>query len=52
MIWRLLGFAFNAALMAVLLLSVPQDVNITSIECAPIDSATCSRARSIAVFIL
>jgi len=40
---RLVGFAFSAAAMAVLLLSVPHEVKITSREGAPISSATCSR---------
>jgi hypothetical protein len=41
---RLVGLAFRAAAMAVLLLSVAQEVKITSREGAPISSATCSRA--------
>ena len=44
---RLAGFAFSAAAMAALLLSVAHEVKITSIGCAPINSATCSRAVSI-----
>jgi hypothetical protein len=43
---RLVGFAFRAAAMAVLLLSVAQEVKITSREGALISSATCSRAVS------
>jgi hypothetical protein len=43
---RLVGLAFRAAAMAVLLLSVAQEVKITSREGAPISSATCSRAVS------
>ena len=42
----LAGFAFSAAAMAELLLSVAQEVKITSREGAPISSATCSRAVS------
>ena len=40
----LVGFARSAAAMAMLLLSVAHEVKITSIGCAPINSATCSRA--------
>ena len=47
---RLSGLAFSAAAMAALLLSVPHDVKMTSIGCAPINSASCSRAFSIADF--
>ena len=45
--WRLVGFAFSAAAMAALLLSVAHEVKITSSGCAPINSATCSRAVSM-----
>ena len=38
---RFAGLAFSAAAMAALLLSVAQEVKITSIGCAPINSATC-----------
>ncbi len=44
--WRFVGLARSAAAMAALLLSVAQEVKITSIGCAPINSATCSRAVS------
>ena len=47
---RLVGFAFSAAAMASLLLSVAHEVKMTSIERAPINSATCSRAVSITDF--
>jgi len=43
---RMAGFALRAAAIAVLLLSVPHEVKITSRGCAPISSATCSRAVS------
>ena len=43
---RLAGFAFSAAAMAALLLSVAHEVKITSRDGAPISSATCSRAVS------
>ena len=41
---RFVGLAFKAAAMAALLLSVAQEVKITSSGCAPMSSATCSRA--------
>ena len=47
---RLPGLALSAAAIAALLLSVAHDVKRTSIECAPINSATCSRAVSITDF--
>ena len=43
---RLVGLAFRAAAMAVLLLSVAHEAKIMSREGAPISSATCSRAVS------
>jgi hypothetical protein len=46
----LVGLAFRAAAMAVLLLSVAPEVKITSSGCAPINSATCSRAVSTTDF--
>ncbi len=48
--WRLPGLApeldLSAAAMAVLLLSVAHEVKMTSLACAPINSATYSRAVS------
>ncbi len=45
--WRFVGLARSAAAMAALLLSVAQEVKITSREGAPISSAICSRAVSM-----
>jgi hypothetical protein len=45
---RLPGSALSAAARAALFLSVAHDVNTVSNECAPINSATCSRAVPIA----
>jgi len=47
---RFVGLAFKAAAMAALLLSVAQKVKITSSGCAPMRSATCSRAVVMTAF--
>jgi len=43
---RFPGLALSTAAIPVLLLSVRHEVKMTSFACAPINSATCSRAVS------